>query len=135
MKPAWYILKRGHELRNSLAGGTGKTLFGAATTVVYKRNNKRSIGIMIFLMEAVLASIFWLEDAPINTTNTIYVIYTLRNKKDSQLEKQVNTRYYTNYFTTLIFSTGAISWSLPKQISAPTTTTTREISWSLHVLF
>ena len=77
-KPAWYILKRGHELRNSLAGGTGKTLFGAATTVVDKRNNKRSIGIMIFLMDAVLASIFWLEDAPIDTSNTIYVIYTLR---------------------------------------------------------
>ena len=78
MKPAWYILKRGHELRNSLAGGTGKTLFGAATTVLDKRNSKRSIGIMIFLMEAVLASIFWLEDAPINTSNTIYVTYTLR---------------------------------------------------------
>ena len=78
MKPAWYILKRGQELRNSLAGGTGKTLFGAATTVLDKRNSKRSIGIMIFLMEAVLASIFWLEDAPINTSNTIYVTYTLR---------------------------------------------------------
>ena len=77
MKPAWYILKRGHELRNSLAGGTEKT-FGAATTVLDKRNNKRSIGIMIFLMEAVLASIFWLEDAPINTSNTIYVTYTLQ---------------------------------------------------------
>ena len=78
MKPAWYILKRGQELRNSLSGGTGKTLFGAATTVLDKRNNKRSIGIMIFLMEAVLASIFWLEDAPINTSNTIYVTYKLR---------------------------------------------------------
>ena len=33
---------------------------------------------MIFLMDAVLASIFWLEDAPIDTSNTIYVIYTLR---------------------------------------------------------
>ena len=41
-------------------------MLGAATTVVDKRNNKRSIGIMIFLMEAVVASIFWLEDAPIN---------------------------------------------------------------------
>ena len=78
LKPAWYILKRGYELRNSLAGGTGKTLFGAATTVLDKRNSKRSIGIMIFLMEAVVASIFWLEDAPINTSNTIYVTYTLR---------------------------------------------------------
>ena len=33
---------------------------------------------MIFLMEAVLASIFWLEGAPINTSNTIYVIHALQ---------------------------------------------------------
>ena len=59
MKPARCILKRGHELRNSLAGRTGKTLFGAATTVVDKRNHKRSTGIMIFLMEAILASMFF----------------------------------------------------------------------------
>ena len=30
-------------------------------------------------MEAVLASmVFWLEDAPINTSNTIYMTYTLQ---------------------------------------------------------
>ena len=59
MKPARCILKRGHELRNSLAGRTGKTLFGAGTTTVDKRNNKRSTRIMIFLTEAVLASMFF----------------------------------------------------------------------------
>ena len=46
-------------IRNSLDGGTDKMSLGTATTVVDKRNSNRSTGIMIFLMEAILASMFF----------------------------------------------------------------------------
>ena len=73
MKPARCILKRGHELRNSLAGRTGKTFFGAGTTTVDKHQDHD-----IPHGSCLSIHVFWLEDAPINTSNTIYVIYTLR---------------------------------------------------------